>query len=96
MAAYVIAIVDVKDAARYDREYVPGVLPLIEKHGGKPLVVSPEVDTKEGRWPPGRTIIIEFPDQAAAEAWYSDEAYQPLLKLRGEISEGLLAIAEGL
>ena len=66
MAAYVIAIIDIKDVLRYDREYVPGVLPLIEKHGGRPLVVTDTVDIKEGPWPQGRTIVLEFPTEAAA------------------------------
>lgn len=44
MAAYVIAIIDLKDTARYEGEYVPGVLPLIEKHGGRALAVIDTVD----------------------------------------------------
>ena len=96
MAAYVIAIIDIADMARYENEYVPGVLPLIDKHGGIPLVVTDTVDVKEGPWPPGRAVVIEFPTRAAADAWHADAEYQPLLKLRGEISDGMLAVVEGI
>lgn len=44
MAAYVIAIIDIKDTARYEGEYVPGVLRLIEKHGGRTLAVTNTVN----------------------------------------------------
>ncbi len=96
MAAYVIAIIDVNDAARYQDENVPRVGPLLDKHGGQLLAASDAVDVKEGPWPPGRVVVIEFPTRAAAEAWYADSEYQPLLKLRGEISDGLLAIVDGV
>ncbi|TDJ63243.1 MAG: DUF1330 domain-containing protein [Proteobacteria bacterium] len=50
---------------------------------------------KEGPWPPGRVIVLEFPTQAAAQAWYADVEYQPLLLLRGAISDGKLAPHRG-
>jgi uncharacterized protein (DUF1330 family) len=96
MATYLLAVLDVKDVERYDAEYVPGVLPLIQKHGGRPLVVTETVDVKEGQWPPGRTIVVEFPDAAAAQAWYADPDYQALLKLRLDISAGPLGFADGV
>ena len=95
MAAYVVAIINIKDAKRYENEYVQGVRPLMAKYGGRSLMASDSPDLKEGDWPPGRLIVIEFPDKAAAEAWYADPAYRPLLELRGSISDSLLAIVEG-
>jgi uncharacterized protein (DUF1330 family) len=94
MATYLIAVIDVKDVQRYDAEYVAGVQPLIQKHGGRLLVVAESMDVMEGQWPPGRTIVIEFPDAESARAWYSDPDYQPLLKLRLDISAGMLGFAD--
>ena len=96
MTAYVIAFMDVKDPARYDAEYISAVGPMVAKHGGKPLAVAPGADVREGDWPAGRNILIEFPDRAAAEAWYNDPDYAPLIKLRNSLSEGCLAIVDGL
>ncbi len=69
---------------------------MIEKHGGRALAVTDTVDVKEGPWPPGRVVVLEFPTQAAAQAWYADVEYQPLLLLRGAISDGMLALIEGV
>lgn len=96
MATYLLASIDVKDVERYDREYVPGVGPLIKKHGGKVLIATDQVDVREGQWPPGRVIVVEFPDAAAAKAWYTDPDYQPLLKIRFDVSDGLLAFIDGV
>jgi uncharacterized protein (DUF1330 family) len=34
------------------------------------------------RRPPDRIVIIEFPDMAALNEWYSSPEYQPLMALR--------------
>ena len=96
MATYLLASIDVKDVERYDRDYVPGVGPLIQKHGDRVLIATDKIDVLEGQWPPGRVIVIEFPDADAAKAWYSDPEYQPLVKIRFEASEGLLAFVDGV
>jgi uncharacterized protein (DUF1330 family) len=96
MATYLLAAIDVKDVARYDSEYISGVGPLIKKHGGRLLVASDQVDVREGQWPPGRVIVVEFPDSAAANAWYTDPDYQPLLKIRFESSDGILGFIDGV
>ena len=39
------------------------------------------IDVKEGETP-ARVVVIEFPDMAAAQAWYESEEYQELIKIR--------------
>ena len=96
MPAYVVAFMDVSDDAKYDSEYVAYVVPLVAKHGGKPLALTADPDIREGDWPSGRNILIEFPDRAAAEAWYEDPEYLPYIKIRNELAEGGLAILDGV
>ncbi|MEM7466203.1 MAG: DUF1330 domain-containing protein [Pseudomonadota bacterium] len=96
MPAYVLAFVEVNDDARYDADYVAHVGPLVAKHGGKPLVLTQDVDVREGDWPRGRNVLLEFPDRAAAVAWYEDAEYAPYIKLRHELSDGSLAILDGV
>ena len=57
-------------------------------HGGQPLVL-------EGT-SPGTLIVIEFPDRASAEAWYSSAAYQAILPLRTANSEGVVFVIDGV
>lgn len=76
-------------------EYKRGVVPTIEKFGGRFLARGPELEVLEasGRWEPGRLVIIEFPDMAALNAWYHSAEYAPLRELRlGSASSTLIAM----
>lgn len=41
---------------------------------------------------PSRTIILEFPDEAAARAWHASDAYRPVADLRRAASDGMLVL----
>ena len=94
MAAYVIADLEVKDAAAYEI-YKQGVGATVERFGGRFLVRGGPVKTFEGDWQPGRLVILEFPDMAALEAWYASPDYKPLLDMRLAASTGRLIAAHG-
>ena len=96
MPAYLVAFVDASDEERYAQEYVPPVLELVHRHGGRLLCAADTVRLKEGTWPKGRTVIIEFPDMGTAEAWYNSAEYRPLLELRGNFAESVLAFVPGV
>jgi len=96
MAAYVVAdTTSVQDQATYD-EYRRKVMPTLAKHGAKFLVRGGKHEVKEGNWHPTRLVIIEFPSLAAAEAWYSDPEYVPLLELRRDACKHDLLFVEGV
>jgi len=94
MKAYVIADVDVKDAARYP-EYTSQVLATIEKFGGRFIARGGGVEVLEGKWEPHRIVIIEFPDMESLKGWYNSGEYAPLIKLRQKYSEGSLICVQG-
>jgi uncharacterized protein (DUF1330 family) len=94
MAAYVIADVTVKNPEVY-AEYRSQVLATVAKYGGRFLVRGGASDVLEGDWRPGRVVVIEFPDMAAAKAWYGSAEYGPLVKLRQSASTGSLLLIEG-
>ncbi len=83
MAAYVIASLQVRDTA-WREAYSPKTGELIRKHGGKVLTpFASKVEALEGKAkPPTNVVIIEFPSQDQAKAWYNDPEYAPLIKLR--------------
>lgn len=95
MAAYVIADIDVRDAAAYET-YKQGVQATVDKYGGRFLVRGGEVTPVEGGWKPKRMIVIEFPDMASLERWYASPEYKPLLDIRLGASEGNLVKVMGL
>lgn len=81
MPAYVVAMVSVEDAATY-KKYTAKTPNIVKKHGGKFLTRGQAVKTLEGATYEGRMVLLEFPDQASAEAWFNDPDYQEAIKLR--------------
>lgn len=64
-------------------DYIAGVGPLVAKHGGKFHARTMSHERLEGTSPnPGLIVILEFPSKQAAESFYKDPAYQPLLQAR--------------
>ena len=94
MAAYLIADIDVREPERY-KAYVESVPVLIAKHGGTYRVRGGEATTLEGEWSPARLIVLEFPDRAAALAFYNDPEYAPFKTLRQSVTDTQLVLAEG-
>ncbi|HVL71585.1 MAG TPA: DUF1330 domain-containing protein [Beijerinckiaceae bacterium] len=94
MAAYLIANVDVHDPAAFAR-YREAVTPLIAKFGGRYLVRGGAVENKEGDLGLKRLVVLEFPDMAAARAFYDSPEYAPVLKMREEAATSSLALVEG-
>lgn len=95
MAHYFIATYDVTDDDIYSA-YVREVGATVAKHGGVPLVSARQPDLQEGS--ANRThVVIQFPSEASARAWYADSDYQPLLALRlAATANGLAVFASGL
>ncbi len=82
--AYFIALLRVPDIDRYRNEYGRKVLPQLAAAGAKLLVGSLGPTVLEGDWESTWTVVIQFPDRAAALRWYQSDAYAPLKKLRLE------------
>ncbi len=93
MAAYVIASLQVRDTA-WREAYSPKTGELIRKHGGKVLTpFASKVEVLEGKAKlPTNVVIIEFPSQDQAKAWYNDPEYAPLIKLRQTGADGELIL----
>jgi uncharacterized protein (DUF1330 family) len=82
MAAYLIAEHKITDPETFE-EYRTKVGPIITKHGGRYLTKGGTHKLLEpAHWHPDRVAIIEFPDMAALNAWYTSPEYQPLIALR--------------
>ena len=94
MAAYVIADIEVKDAAAYEA-YKKGVGATVAKFGGRFLVRGGSGDVVRRRLEPSRVVVLEFPDMATLEAWYNSADYKPLLDMRLAATTGRLIAVEG-
>jgi uncharacterized protein (DUF1330 family) len=57
-------------------------------HGGPKVVL-------EGDWP-GDLIVIAFPNVESANGWYHSPAYQEIVRLRTDNSQGSVLIMDGV
>jgi uncharacterized protein (DUF1330 family) len=93
MAAYVVNEIWVNDPAAF-QTYVAQVPPTLAPFGGRYVVRSGATEAIEGD-PPGRIVILEFPDRAAALAWRSSPAYAAILPIRDASSTSRVYVADG-
>jgi len=94
MPAYVVAEIEVTDAAEFER-YRPAAATSIARFGGRYVVRGGAAELLEGSPAPKRVVILEFPDIATARRWYHSEEYQAALKIRLAASNGRLFLVEG-
>ena len=76
-------------------EYLQKIDATLAPFGGRFLIHGGNREVVEGTWP-GDIIVIAFPDRGHVRAWYSSPAYQAILRLRTENSDGDVIIADGV
>jgi uncharacterized protein (DUF1330 family) len=96
MPAYVIA--DVREAWDADAldEYRRRNSDAVASHGGSFVVRGGEHEVLEGDWDTLRIVVIQFPDAAAARAWWSSSQYEPLKDLRRGASKTNIVLVDGV
>ncbi len=93
--AYMLVQSDVTNAEQY-AGYAKVSPETIAKYGGKFLARGGRNLTFEGAQAPARVVVIEFPDFAAAEAWYHSPEYTAARKLRDGAATMQFVVVEGL
>jgi uncharacterized protein (DUF1330 family) len=82
MTVFVIADIQVTDPS-WIPDYAQKAHELVHKHGGTYLARSGNVRVLEGSPPETSLIaILQFPDEAAVEAFATDPEYAPLAMAR--------------
>lgn len=84
MTAYAIARIRDADPTHPEiAEYLGRIASTLEPFSGRFLIHGGgRVEEMEGSWDGIGVIVIEFPDRASAQGWYSSDAYQAILPLR--------------
>lgn len=94
MSAYFICTMTVHDPETY-RKYTALTPATVARYAGRFLTRGDEVTTVEGAAFGERLVILEFPDRAAAMAWYRDADYQSAAAFRRASSIGRMILQEG-
>jgi len=76
-------------------EYLERIDETLEPYGGRFIIHGAELEVIEGPFP-GTLVVIEFPDRDTARSWYRSEAYQEIVRLRTDHSDGSAVIADGV
>ena len=96
MTAYVIAMIDeITDPQIYDG-YKAQVPATLAAYGGAFVVRGGEQQALEGEAGWTRTVILRFPDMAAARAWHASPEYEKPKALRQAASTGRLLLVDGI
>jgi uncharacterized protein (DUF1330 family) len=75
-----LASYDIVDPEAYEG-YVPGVVPLLQKHGAEILAAEYDAQPLEGE-KRSVYVVLRFQSEEAARGWYTDPAYEPVKKIR--------------
>jgi uncharacterized protein (DUF1330 family) len=94
MAAYFICTMTIHDPETY-RKYTALTPATLARHGGRFLTRGDAVQTVEGPAFTERLVLIEFPDQEKALAWYHDADYQSAAAFRRLASTGRMILQSG-
>lgn len=96
MSYYFLVSIRVTDPDKY-ADYRANVSATIEAHGGRYLVRGGEAQAFEGEHDPRtRVVVLEFPDRAAAERWWSSPEYAEVKKLRANAAQMTIVGVEGV
>jgi uncharacterized protein (DUF1330 family) len=96
MSAYCLfENLEITDLAQLEA-YKARVAPLVQRFGGRYVVLGGNAQRVEGDWTPAYLVMIEFPDLAQATNWYHSPEYAEVKQLRlaagrfnGVILEGI-------
>jgi uncharacterized protein (DUF1330 family) len=94
MPVYFIAQIDIHDRAGYERySQAAGAAGFSPEM--KPLALDDAPQVLEGKWA-GRTIILEFPNEAAFRSWYDSPGYQAAAKIRQAATTSNVVLVKGM
>jgi uncharacterized protein (DUF1330 family) len=95
MTAYLIADIEVLDAAAYE-QYRQKVPATVAAYGGRYIARGGATEVLEGTWSPRRCVLLEFPSMAQLKAWYDSPEYRPLIAIRKRSTRSNMVATEGL
>ena len=95
MPAYMIVTARVSDRDAFIAGYGKAAGALVERFGGKYILRGPGAQLLEGDFGDGASMVIsEWPDKAAALAFWNSPEYAEAKKLRAEIADCQVLLIE--
>lgn len=93
--AYMIITAKLSNREQFLNTYSKVVPGLVDKFGGRYLLLSPGATTLEGDWGDGVSMAVsEWPDREAALAFWNSPEYEEAKKLRAGLGEFQVMLIE--
>lgn len=81
LPALMLIEADITDMERF-REYTLAIIPIVQRFGGRYVVMRGARADLEGDWGQTRIVISEWPSMAVAQAFWDSPEYREAVKLR--------------
>lgn len=95
MSVYMIVIAKIADRDAFISGYGTAAAKLVERFGGKYVMRGPGAELLEGDFGDGASMVIsEWPDKAAAKAFWESPDYAEAKKLRKGVAECQVLLIE--
>jgi uncharacterized protein (DUF1330 family) len=95
MPAYMIVTAKIEDRDAFIHGYGAAAAKLVEQFGGKYVLRGPGAELLEGDFGAGASMVIsEWPDKAAALAFWNSPEYAEVKKLRAGIADCQVLLIE--
>lgn len=95
VSVYIVGHIKITDRETY-AGYEAGFGEIFQRYDGEFLAVDDDVLMLEGDNRHTRTVLVRFPDRAAALAWFQSDAYQELAAIRWSASTAEISLIEGV
>ena len=95
MTAYIVAHLHSVELGADITRYLERIDATLAPFHGQFLVHGAPPEVLEGDWR-GDLIVVAFPDRQLASAWYASAAYQNIIRLRTDNSEGAVILVDGV
>lgn len=97
MPCWLFTTAKIHDRAALALGYAPAAAKAAEIYGGKYLVRGPIVEQLEGEDRTGQSaVVLEFPDRAAALAFYNSPEYSAAKKMREGLADITISLVEAM
>jgi uncharacterized protein (DUF1330 family) len=95
MPAYMIVTAKIADRDAFIAGYGKAAAELVAKFGGRYVVRAPGAELLEGSFGDGASMVIsEWPDKAAAKAFWTSPEYAEAKKLREGVADVQVLLIE--
>lgn len=95
MPAYMIVTAKIADPDAFIQGYGAAAAKLVEQYGGKYVLRGPGAELLEGDFGDGASMVIsEWPDKAAAKAFWNSPEYAAAKKLRDGVADVQVLLIE--